>query len=378
MNTGFKLLNNEEKEKIALYFFGSIGEVYQIKQWLKVLTELHKVEPLSIIVRNKSVYEDLLEATDIPVNYINTLDELLTFYEESHFKVILYVNNGMKNFQSLIYHRALHIHLNHGESEKSSMHSNQCKAYDYTFVVGDAAIDRYKRHIINIKRAHYIKIGRPQFDHITELEKAFTKTVVLYAPTDESTHISMRYTSLQRLGLTIVDSILANPKFQLIYRPHPSTGKNSPIVKKINEKIIKKVNAATNGYFEEDLDALDLLSIVDISIFDNSSLIIDFLHFNKPMFVTNMFIDEFHDTTSLKMLDSCIMLDEQNIDNLNELLSDELNNDTLKSKRATIKQYYLGEYKKEESTKLFIEKILETMKERDTLLKEKNMLNTIH
>ena len=258
------------------------------------------------------------------------------------------------------------------------MHSNQCKAYDYTFVVGDAAIDRYKRHIINIKRAHYVKIGRPQFDHIAELEKAFTKTVVLYAPTDESTHISMRYTSLERLGLTIVDSILANPKFQLIYRPHPSTGKNSPIVKKINEKIIKKVNAATNGYFEEDLDALDLLSIVDISIFDNSSLIIDFLHFNKPMFVTNMFIDEFHDTTSLKMLDSCIMLDEQNIDNLNELLSDELNNDTLKSKRATIKQYYLGEYKKEESTKLFIEKILETMKERDTLLKEKNMLNTIH
>jgi protein required for attachment to host cells len=375
----FELIKEEVlQEKIALYFYGGMAEVYQIEQWMNVLTELHKVEPIRIIVRNKNVHVKLRKISNIPVSYVNTINQLLTFYEESHFKVILYVNNGMKNFQSLIYHRALHIHLNHGESEKSSMHSNQSKSYDYVYVVGDAAYDRYKRHIINRKRANYVKIGRPQFDYIGEVRKNFDRKVILYAPTDESTHISMRYTSIERLGVDIVDIILANPNYQLVYRPHPSTGKNSQVVKEINSEIIKKVQNAENGCVEKGLSAIDLLSVVDLAIFDNSSLIIDFLNFDNPMFATDMFLDEYHDITPFKMLDGCLMLDEKNIENLGKLIADELKTDTLKNRRTEIKKYYLGEYAKGESTQLFIQKVLEAMNERDALLEEKNMLDTIH
>ena len=365
-------------EKIAIYFYGGMAEVYQMEQWIKVMSELHQREPICIIVRNKNVRTHLAEITKIPIHYVNTINQLLTFYEESHFKVILYVNNGMKNFQSLIYHRALHIHLNHGESEKSSMHSNQSKSYDYVYVVGDAAYDRYARHIINRSRADYVKIGRPQFDYIGEVIKNFDRKVILYAPTDESTHISMRYTSIERLGLKIVDTILANPDYQLVYRPHPSTGKNSQVVKAINNEIIEKVKNAENGCVEKELDAIDLLSVVDLAIFDNSSLIIDFLNFDKPMFATNMFMKEYHDTTPFKMLEGCSMLDEKNIDNLMELIGNELSQDTLKHQRAEIKKYYLGDYAKGESTELFIQKVLEAMDERDALLEAKNMLDTIH
>jgi len=363
---------------IALYFYGGMAEVYQMDQWLEAMESLDRVEPICMIVRNKSVYNYLSPLTNIDIIYYDTINELLTAYEDSNFKVILYINNGMKNFQSLIYHRALHIHLNHGESEKSSMHSNQCKCYDYTYVVGDAALDRYKRHIINIKRANYIKIGRPQFDYVKEVQKNFDRKVILYAPTDESTHISMRYTSIERLGLKIVDTILGNPEYQLVYRPHPSTGKNSKEVDRINKKIIEKVDSAENGTVEKDLNAIDLLSVVDLAIFDNSSLIIDFLHFNKPMFATNMFISEYHDIKPFKMLKGCMMLDEENIDNLNQLISEQLEKDPLKEQRVKIREYYLGDYKKGESTTLFIKKVLEVMEERDRLLDEKGMLHTIH
>lgn len=366
------------KLKLTLYFFGGMAEVYQMDQWLEAMEELYKIEPLCIIVRNKNVKSYLDKKTDMPIVYFDTINELLTAYEESDFKVILYVNNGMKNFQSLIYHRALHIHLNHGESEKSSMHSNQCKSYDYTYVVGEAAYDRYKRHIINIESANYLKIGRPQFDYIKEVQKNFDRKVVLYAPTDESTHISMRYTSIERLGLKIVDTILENPEYQLVYRPHPSTGKNSKAVAKINAEIIKKVESSENGTVEKDLNAIDLLSVVDLAIFDNSSLIIDFLNFDKPMFATNMFMEEYHDIKPFKMLKGCTMLDEENIDNLNQSISEQLEKDPLKEQRVQIREYYLGNYKKGESTKFFIQKVLEVMQERDSLLEEKGMLDTIH
>ena len=376
--TSNNFLKKNLKLKIALYFYGGMAEVYQMEQWLDSLEELNKVEPISIIVRNKNVETSLRGKTNIAITYFDTINELLTAYEESSFKVILYVNNGMKNFQSLIYHRALHIHLNHGESEKSSMHSNQCKSYDYTYVVGEAAYDRYKRHIINIDRANYVKIGRPQFDYVKEVQKNFDRKVILYAPTDESTHISMRYTSIERLGLKIIDTILENPDYQLVYRPHPSTGKNSEVVDRINKEIIEKVENSENGTVEKDLNAIDLLSVADLAIFDNSSLIIDFLNFDKPMFATNMFMAEYHDIKPFKMLKGCTMLDEENIDMLNNLIREQLEFDPLEEQRVKIKEYYLGNYKKGESTKLFIKKILEAMKERDTLLDAKGMLDTIH
>ena len=366
------------KLKLALYFYGGMAEVYQMDQWLDAMEELYGVEPFCIIVRNENVKAYLDKKTDMPIVYFDTINELLTAYEESNFKVILYVNNGMKNFQSLIYHRALHIHLNHGESEKSSMHSNQCKCYDYTYVVGDAAYDRYKRHIINIGLANYVKIGRPQFDYVKKVKKNFDRKVILYAPTDESTHISMRYTSIERLGLKIIDAILKNPEYQLVYRPHPSTGKNSKTVAQINDKIIKKVEESENGTVEKDLNAIDLLSVVDLAIFDNSSLIIDFLHFDRPMFATNMFMPEYHDIKPFKMLKGCTMLDEENINDLSTLISEQLDKDPLKEQRARIREYYLGNYKKGESTQIFIQKVLEVMEERDRLLEEKGMLNTIH
>lgn len=366
------------KADILIYFYGSVNEVYQIEQWQKVFEALHAVSPIQIIVRSRAVATYLASKTTIPVNYINDIDTLLSYYEQNDPKVILYVNNGAKNFQSLVFHRALHIHLNHGESEKSSMYSNQCKAYDYTYVVGDAAIDRYKKHMIHIEAAHYVKIGRPQYDHIAPVERFSKKTTILYAPTDESTHESMRYSSLEKYGLEIVNEILDRDDLFFVYRPHPSTGAHSKKVKKINQKIIDTVHAHKNGNVALEMNALDLLSVVDLAIFDNSSLIIDYLYFDRPMCVTDMFNPKYHDKGAFQMIEACTLLDDHTIQNLTSLIDFELKNDTLKEKRGAIKEYYLGNYTKGESTQHFIDRVIAAMQERDALLHEKNMLETIH
>jgi len=358
--------------KIALYFYGSMSEVYQVEQWLRVFEALHQEQPMEIVTRDRLVYIHLSSITDIHIAYRYTQEELLTYYAQKNFRVILYVNNGAKNFQSLSYARSLHVHLNHGESEKASMHSNQIKSYDYTFVVGEAALDRYHRHLIHIERAHFVPVGRPQFDHIIPPKKPTGKQVILYAPTDESTHISMRYTSLKAYGLTIVETILAHPDHYLIYRPHPRTGTHDQEIRQIDLTIRNMIEQAPNAVVETELPAIDLLSIVDLGIFDNSSVIIDFLYFDKPMFLTDMFLPEYHDTSSLKMIEACIRLDENNIGNLSEMIEKELSEDTFADQRREIRRYYLGDYRPGESTSLFRRKIREISQECEQLLEEKN------
>ena len=60
----------------------------------------------------------------------------MTLYDIGDFKVGIYVNNSNRNFQSLNNPRMLHVHVNHGESDKLSSFSNQVKAYDRVFVAG--------------------------------------------------------------------------------------------------------------------------------------------------------------------------------------------------------------------------------------------------
>ena len=79
---------------------------------------------------------------------------------------MLYVNQNTRNFQMFRYGRRWHVFINHGESDKMYMTTNQYKAYDYAFIAGDAARERLSRVLWDYdldQRA--IPIGRPQADH---------------------------------------------------------------------------------------------------------------------------------------------------------------------------------------------------------------------
>ena len=51
---------------------------------------------------------------------VTTFLDLMNLYDAGEFKVGIYVNNGQRNFESLNNPRMLHVHVNHGESDKLS------------------------------------------------------------------------------------------------------------------------------------------------------------------------------------------------------------------------------------------------------------------
>ena len=60
----------------------------------------------------------------------------------------------------------MHIQIGHGESDKGGSVSNQHKAYDLTFVGGDAGRDRLGQALRGFDGdQRTLAVGRPQLDH---------------------------------------------------------------------------------------------------------------------------------------------------------------------------------------------------------------------
>ena len=369
-----RITKDERDEEVVIYFNSSISSKYQVEQWIPIINLLNKYVKVAYVVRRKSAYDWLIANTNNSVYFTHTHKDLMELYENNNFKVILYVNNGVHNFQSLAYRNALHIHINHGESEKISTISNQIRAYNYIFIVANLAFDKYRLNLLECDTTKFIKIGRPQLEHIPKINLDLPKDnkVVLYAPTWEGTHESMNYSSLKDFGLFIVDKLLNDTDYIVLYKPHPNTGYNDKEIKKINQQIINKLNKHNRGRVFLSENILSLYEYVDIGIFDNSAVAVDYLAFNKPMLMTDYFF-RVKDRQNLPIVkNAAVMFDKSNIDNILKIVKKELKNDSKKEIRVKIKEYVLGNYNysKQESTKRFISTVLDMSKKRDRLLKE--------
>ena len=140
------------KGEVVVYFGDRSSKFYQLEQWIPVLEELHKKHRVVLVLRKGSSLLQALESTHLPVVFKRRFDPLHTFYHANDFKLALYVNNGVTNFQSLAFAPMVHVHVNHGESDKLSMVSNQAKSYDKVFVAGDAAIERHRQSTHRFRR----------------------------------------------------------------------------------------------------------------------------------------------------------------------------------------------------------------------------------
>ena len=364
---------------VALYFAGGEGHLYQLQQWITALTLLDQQYPLVIIVRSQFVYQWLQKNTEFQIAYCSHMDDLLHLYEQNEFKVILYVNNASSNFQSLMNNRSFHVHINHGESEKSSTFSNRAKAYDAVFVVSDAGYEKYRDNLINITMDRFIKIGRPQLDYIAPISKPKTdKKIILYGPTWEGAHLSMNYSSLVDLGKTVVETILSSDEYFLIYRPHPNTGSRKKETQIADQTIRNIVQASPNATTMTDCDINALYKFIDLAILDNSAIAIDFLYYNRPILMTNYFHRIKGRNSLLRIIEAVTLLDRTNIGVLLELISRELLEDTKQEERRRIKEYFLGDFKEGESTQRFIEEVGKLIEKRDQLIQDKTPNDTIY
>src|SRR5699024_19148 len=136
-------------------------------------------------------------------------------------KVLFYVNQNTKNFQMLRYGERWHVFINHGESDKMYMTTNQFKAYDYAFIAGQAARERLHHHVwgYDVDQRTF-EIGRPQIDFMRNPAPypSDTRTVVLYAPTWEGDRPAAAYGSIISHGETLTQQVLSSPNHRLIYR----------------------------------------------------------------------------------------------------------------------------------------------------------------
>ena len=147
--------------EVVVYFADDPRRLYQLQQWLPVLERLHAEHPVLLLFRNAMSMREVTAHCGLPAVHARRLEDLTALYAGGDLKCAVYVNNGVSNFQSLAAPTMLHVHVNHGESDKLSMVSNQAKAYDRVFVAGEAAVRRHRAALLGFDESRLVRVGRP-------------------------------------------------------------------------------------------------------------------------------------------------------------------------------------------------------------------------
>ncbi|GAA1317970.1 CDP-glycerol glycerophosphotransferase family protein [Leucobacter albus] len=285
----------EQRYRVGVYFADSDVNIYQMRQWYAPLVELSKTQPVVVLARNAAGALQLMRESGLDVAFVPKVTSIENFIETQQLDVMLYVNQNTRNFQMMRYGERWHVFVNHGESDKMYMTSNQHKAYDYAFVAGDAARARLSKALWNYDvNTRTLAIGRPQTDHLSG-EPAYTpdeRTVVLYAPTWEGDRPAAFYGSVLTHGEELVRQLIATGRHRVVYRPHPRSGVVSPEFGAANERIIAMLAAANQAdaaaqhvYDTAPTLGWQLLQ-PDVAICDISAMIYDRLATGRPLMVT--------------------------------------------------------------------------------------------
>ncbi|MBO0979369.1 CDP-glycerol glycerophosphotransferase family protein [Microbacterium sp. SD291] len=281
--------------QIAVYFADGAVNMYQMRQWYRPLAELSKRWPVVVLSRQATGAEKLLDEDAPPVAFVPTVRNLEKFVAKQDIRIVLYVNQNTRNFQMFRYGRRWHVFINHGESDKMYMTTNQYKAYDYALVAGQAARDRLSRTLwdYDVDR-RTIEIGRPQADHYsgTLPYTPDERIVVLYAPTWEGDRPSAHYGSIATHGESLVTALLASGRHRVIYRPHPRSGVVDAAYGAAHRRIIAAIGAANAAdraaqhVYDDGADLGWQLAAADVAIVDISAMVYDRLAVGKPLMIT--------------------------------------------------------------------------------------------
>jgi CDP-Glycerol:Poly(glycerophosphate) glycerophosphotransferase len=367
-----------EPAEVIVYFAEDLRRVYQIEQWLPVLSELHRRHRVLIVVRKVDTLLALRELTTLPVIFARRLADVLELYDELDPKVGIYVNNGVANFQSLAVSTILHVHVNHGESDKVSMVSNQAKAYDRVFVAGEAAQRRHAAALLDFDPQRLVRVGRPQLDlQFVPVLPASTRRTVIYAPTWEGENDFNNYSSIDCYGVRIVRQLLAVPDIRVIYRPHPRVT-NSPTLEVLNahREVLHLLHdagrrdPAAGHRVELEGSILSLFQHCDAIVTDVSSVGLDFLYLRteRPVFLTDRRNDGAELALDAPISAAADVIDASTIDAFATTLAERLADDTLLAARQKMRRFYFGDLAPGESTQRFLTAIDEVVEHRDKLL----------
>jgi len=337
--------------KIAVYFADGPVNLYQMRQWYKPLAKLAETWPVLLLSRTGSGTLKLLEESPVPVAFVRKVTDLENVIAEQDIRIVFYVNQNAKNFQMMRYGRRWHVFINHGESDKMYMTTNQFKAYDYAFVAGDAALTRLDKVLWNYDfDTRALKIGRPQADYYTGT-LPYTpdeRQVVLYAPTWEGDRAAAAYGSIATHGVALVNALVKTGQHRVIYRPHPRSGVVDHEYGAANRRIIQAIAAANardasaNHIYDTGADLGWQLSAADVAVVDISAMVYDRLAAGKPLMITRPANPEAQIDTG-GYLSDCEWLGADDASNIVDELERLTHDETAEARLATWVERYFGD-----------------------------------
>ena len=371
---------------IALYFADGPQKLYQLTQWLPVF-EANPDMTTIVVVRHIETYRALLGITSLRVLLVPRYEILMALYDRADFHAVIYVNNGWTNFQSLSFQQAVHIHVNHGESDKICMVSNQAKAYDKVFVAGEAAVRRHAAALAWFDPTHLVRVGRPQLDlPVPSAVAAFDGSTITYAPTWEGEDDANNYTSVDRYGARIIAAALAQPGARVLYKPHPRVAISDDAgVSKGHQQILRAMDqaiASDPARGHSVLMTADVLGVIrdtDVMIADVSSVSLDHLYLrpDSPLALTDRRTDRARLLEDAPVASGAYIVDESTIGTLGPDLASILADDHLHAKRYELRDFYFGGLAAGQSTEHFWAELKDAIRHHDAALRELSRVRVI-
>lgn len=366
------------ESEVIVYFGDDLLRMYQLRQWLPVFELLDVHHRVLVVTRDPDADALVRTITPLPCAYLPSFAQLSEMYRSGQHKIVIYVNNSMRNFQSLVARSALHIHVNHGESDKICMVSNQVKAYDRVFVAGEAAMDRHRAALIELDDARLVPVGRPQLDlRPAPILPPTSRRTILYAPTWEGEEPWNNYTSVDVMGPSIVAAALAVPDSRVVYKPHPRIldSEDRGMIAGHHEilGLIAGANAVDPDAGHETLLSADILAVIpdsDLMVTDVSSVGLDFLYLrgNRPLFITDRYSDYERLRTNAPVSRCTDVLHPESLAGLSTLLASRLVDDVHLDSRQEMRRHYFGDATHGASTRRFLAAVDDAIATRDRLV----------
>lgn len=370
---GIRTRDGRSSAEVIAYFGDRPDRLYQLQQWLTALEKVNETRSVALVFRDEKSFEAAGAMTELPVVVAVTQPDLVDLYASESYKLAMYVNNGMKNFQSMAEPSIIHVHVDHGESDKKSSISNQLKAYDKIFVAGPAAKERCQRELWGLDERKMVSIGRPPLDGVfaSVLPHDGRETVV-YAPTWQGENEANNFTSVDVLGPQIVKSLLSMP-VRVVYRPHPRIGGMAESAVSSADREIKSMIDAANDQggahiVSTDLNILDIFVDADLLIADISSVGLDFLylHTEKGLLLTDRHNDRARMQSSSPIGAVLGAVSLNTIGQLPSIVDEALQEDKLQDTRRALRDHYFGEKTAHGSTSKFVVAVDEAIRERES------------
>jgi len=357
--------------EVLCYFNGHRGSMYAVNVWLRTFEASSK--RIGLVFRHRdvrSIPTDKLPGVVLP------RDSLCEKIVAPSTRVALYPANGTLNVHLQRDPRLSHVFLGHGDSDKAGSASPATRSYDRIWVSGPAGRRRYQAAGLRIPEDRFDVIGRPPLSPrilameeerlipeegespFEKLEAEFAGVAalgtppftILYAPTWEGYFDKSDYSSLAAFGPELVEAILeAHPGVRIIFKPHPMSGRRKGSMRSASSKIRSMLYHDENAFHpstrtHSQIPLYCWFDYVDLLITDISSVLSDFMAWDRPYVVTNpLGMDvpalrkEFPTTHAAYVIDGC------DIDLDVTLITNALERDPLAERRRQTRTEFLGD-----------------------------------